>query len=160
MLNAMSDDVELKREFARQLVKLGSPDVAARSMWPNEPQRSMLVAMAWPSDTVVKEAIAEFEAKTDLKKLIPSKEDLLRELWHIGTGERPTDTKDRIAALAKFADVAGFIDKGTAVKVNVGLTNKVMVVPAEQSLEDWERETMAQQEQLIAEANNVVNTKH
>jgi hypothetical protein len=154
-------DYDLKREFATELLRLGSPDVAARHMFPDEPRRSMLVAMAWPTDDVVVEAMSELQAAADPKKpLLPTKENLLRELWYLGTDRSiARDTKDRITALGKFAEVAGMIDKQPANVVNVGLTNKVMVVPAEMSLDDWEKKAVSQQQNLINEAQGDA-TKH
>lgn len=158
----MSDDAALKQEFAAHYVRLGNADAAARLVFPDEPGKSLLVGMAWMNDPDVLAFMAELKATVPPKALIPTKEDLLRELWTIGTDRTINrDTKDRIAALAKFADVAGYIEKsGNGLNLSIGLTNKVMVVPAEQSLDDWEAKAKKQQANLIAEAQPVSNARH
>ena len=146
------DILAMKHRFAVELLKLRDPFRAAMAV-----ESSVAVAIgycqAWPSDPVVREHIDKLiNAKVNV---LPTRDDLSRELWDIGTNTLTrTDVKDRLAALKLYAEVNEFMPKSNAgsVSVNTQAGPRVLVVPQFGSPEEWRTLAMAQQSKLIAEA--------
>src|SRR5690606_38718084 len=87
---------------------------------------------------------------------LPTKAELAREVWRIGTNPR-TSVDERLKALRLYADVRGYIEKyqaGTVINNtnNVLSQNRVMLVKDFGTDEEWELAVEEQQRKLIESA--------
>lgn len=92
---------------------------------------------------------------------LPSKEEFANEILQFARNEKNrqnASAADKEFALRCYrlaADVMGMVDKGggTNIQINNRSTvNKVMILPPDQSLEEWSAQTKKQQSQLIVDA--------
>ena len=91
------------------------------------------------------ELLAEYGAE----HFLPSKADIVRELFKIGTATNH-DANDRVKALQEAAKIMGYIEKPAPVTVNTGdMSNRVMIVRDHGTLDAWEEKALAQQNKLI-----------
>lgn len=144
-----ADELALKHEFAEALLKLpNDPFRAACGVFGNDTVKALEVANRWPFDLVVLQRQAELLDKFGPEEFLPTKTDVARRIWNCG--EAATDTKDKLAAYRLYAELRGFVPKGDAAGVNVTVNNnRVMVVPAFGTDDQWETNAARQQSKLI-----------
>lgn len=147
-----SDDIALKKEYAAALLRWpDDPVKAAQSVVGGDTQRAIQISIRWPRDPVVVAHKEELIEEHGAEAFTLSKAELINKLVTIADGER-VDAKDRIAALAKVAEIRGFIEKpGTKVEIN-NVAPRVMLVRDSGSDDDWERKLAEQQRKLTDDA--------
>jgi hypothetical protein len=153
-------DPERKRKFAGFLrSRPNTPQgrlEAAFLVFPDVTEQGIAAqaAFAWHNDPIVIEELAKAAAETPASDL-PSPEAQARDVYNLAS-DTSLDAKDRLAAHKLYAEMRGFIRKpGEGGTVNVyNDQRRVMLYPTKPvSVDDWEKETEAQQRQLVLAAN-------
>lgn len=147
-------DADLKKEFAAAMLRWpDDPMRAATFVVGADTQRAVQISMRWPRDADViahrKHLLEEYGAEA----FTITKAELIGKLVDIADTAR--DSKDKVAALAKVAEIRGFIEKpGTKIEVN-NVAPRVMVVRDNGTDDEWEKKLAAQQEALTDAAAEV-----
>ena len=156
LANVTDDDI--KRRFAALIFKRADHPAehmaAAQQIFSRRDQTALAlqVATEWPRDPVV---IAELERLSEnvTGDDLTSKADLARKIMQIG--DNPQHSPDeRLKAYKQYAELMGFIQKPeTGSTNNTFIDNRrVMMVPANQSAEEWERDAVDHQISMIEHA--------
>lgn len=146
---------DLKRRFAGYLYSRPDTPVermhAAKLLFPRQDQvfLALQVATDWPDDPVV---IAELDRlkSSGADVGLPTKADIARRLMNIADDK--TLTPDvRLKALDRYAELMAMKPAPGAIGgAGISIDNRrVFVLPAPQSMTDWEKETIGQQAKLI-----------
>lgn len=153
----MSDEIEVKKHFAKMLLKSpGDPFAVALQLFPEDTKKALKVAVQWPADPIVLDFKEELTQDGEELDFLPTKADLARCIWD--TMQRERITADDFAKLGKlYAEVRGFIEKPqTNVQINNNMDHKVIVVKDLGTNDDWEKKAASQQQKLL----NVSTSKH
>lgn len=83
--------------------------------------------------------------------LLPTRDQILKEMYKIGTAGLLVDAKDKLAALKEYATLKGMYQKE---EVADHLPNHIMYVPisGSGSVEDWEKDAIPQQTKVQDDA--------
>ena len=156
---ALDASDETKRAFAVELVRWQNPWLAAMAVYPKDMSSAMIVEQRWPMDVVVQDHIRKLKTEQNVT-VLPTKEDLLRELWKIGKSaeQNPAKIPERLAALRMYAEVSEFMPRGgggAAIQINNTTNNQphVLVVPDHGTPEQWMAKARVQQAKLIEAAH-------
>lgn len=135
-------DKEMKKKYAREIIlnKGDSYRAALKILGTEYPGPALQMTAAWHDDP---EVVAEMERikATEPDLGMPSKEEVLDQLWKIGTSEY-TGHKERIEALKQYATIRGYMKSEEKSTVTVP---SVMVVPGFGNNDDWETIALKQQ---------------
>jgi hypothetical protein len=108
------------------------------------------------SDEVLKlrdEVLAEYGEEA----FLPTKGDAVKLAWKMAQTET-VPVRERVAALALFSELRGFVSKGgTNVTIDnsvKSLTSNVMQVPMPASIDEWQEKAKFQQRQLVENARS------
>jgi hypothetical protein len=139
-----------KERFAAALLRFeGKAFEAAKATFPGDTNRAMLASSKWPDDPEVIEEMARLKAELGDEYFLPTRADLARALWRLSEDEK-VEARERLLAYKTYADVLGFIAKPEAASTtNNNITNKVLIVPASATAEEWESRLIARQAKLI-----------
>lgn len=131
--------------FANPLDKFG----AARRVFANDDEigKAAEIAAKWPNDEFVIAELARLRELNDSEAALPSKADLARMAWDMGSN-KAAEYEDRIKALKLYADIRGFIEKPDNTPKDIGALPSVMVVREYASEADWEAKMQQQQDDL------------
>lgn len=138
-----------KRQFAAALIRLGNPYKASQEVFRDNFIKACSAAEAWPADPEVQAFLEELrQTVPDECALLPSKAEVARQLWDIGTDD-DNDGKTKVAALKVYSEIQGYLKKEVSpVKIE---STGVMVVRDHGSAEDWEKSLAAQQAALAGQ---------
>lgn len=154
MSTPLSDEQELKKQFARELLKTPTePFKVASRLFGDDTGRALQVSHRWPHDPeVIGYMQTAIEDMGDLH-FLPSKAEAARAAWELSQDQK-LDTDNRLKALRLYADIRGYIERQGGITVNQNniTQNKVMVVKDHGSNSDWENAAAAQQAKLISDA--------
>lgn len=169
--NCLTDEVEAAfiREFPRS--PLDAFSVAERALvgskWENETGAALNIKRYFDETAALRVAcLAHCEAINASAEGLPSKEQFAYEILQFARNEKNktnasnADKEFALRCYRLYAEVASMIDKPapngpTNIQINNKFeTNKVMILPPEQSLEDWTEETAKQQRKLISAATD------
>jgi hypothetical protein len=149
---------EQKEAFA--LALLNNPDDAFKAaciVFGNDTSAALKASTFWVNDAQVIEYQDKLIAEHGEETFLPSKHEASRVAWRMATDET-RGTKDRVAALALFSELQGYITKGAKVSIdnsdNRQVNNNVMQVPMPASFEQWQENARRQQAQLIENARS------
>lgn len=108
------DETQLKAAFAAFLLESATAFEAALKLFPSESQRgeACRVAFAWPNDPAVIVEIERLKADGYKNKNIPTKEQVIEQLWKLVQDEK-TSAKDRGTNARIIAEMLNYIDKGS-----------------------------------------------
>jgi hypothetical protein len=137
-----------KARFAEALLRM--PDNAfgaAITVFGSDTMRALEASQKWPIDLYVLQVQADLLADKGEDEYLPSKAELARRIWSVGTGA--TDNKDKLAAFKLYAEVRSFIVKAEIVNNNTVNNNRVMVLKRLRIERDWEKAASRQQSKLI-----------
>lgn len=155
---ALDASDETKRTFAVELVRWQNPWLAAMAVYPKDMASAMIAEQRWPMDIVVQDHIRKLKSEQNVT-VLPTKEDLLRELWKIGKSAEQNTAKipERLAALRMYAEVSEFMPRGGGAAIQINNTNNnqphVLVVPDHGSPDEWMAKARKQQTVLIEAAH-------
>lgn len=145
---------ELKLQFADGILRNPeNPWDVAKSLTEDN-SLALKMTQLWVKDPLViseKERLLNERGKT---AFLPDKDDFAREVITEGRKVRDPDTKHKYLRL--YADTRGFIEKPTTnINTNVqNVTNRVMMVPASSTDEEWANKLKNQQQRLAQEAKS------
>lgn len=156
MTTATENEDELKKDFAAALLRWPDDPVrAAKTVVGEDVQRAVKMSIQWIRDPLVvahKKALLE---EHGAEAFTITKAELINKLSEIADEAR--DSKDKVAALAKIAEIRGFIEKpGTKVEIN-NAPQRVMIVRDTGDDAAWEAKLAEQQRKLTDDA---AETKH
>lgn len=156
-MNVTEKELEqLKRQFVVWWIKFpNEPYKAACIVFPDPKEMGtrLTVAHDWPNDAQVLMYRNELLNGEQAEKLLPSKHELMADLYEIA--KRSHDDDAKIKAINAIAQLAGHI-KAPGVQINnnnrIGnnSANTVMLVPDYGSDDDWQEALIQQQQKLIA----------
>lgn len=149
---------EVKRRFAALIYT--RPDTpaarmeAARQIYPEQSQTAaaLVIASEWPSDPVVVAELARL-GKDDEQEL-PTAEKVARDVYNLAT-DNTKSMADRLKAYETYAKIRGLIKPagGPTINNNVNVDQRrAFILPADQTVEEWEAEAIEQQAALVAHA--------
>lgn len=148
-------DNDTKLKFAMNLYLCGSAYDAAISMFPNEVGVALSAAVNLPEDTVVIKELDRLKKTGATLDLLPNESVVLKKLWD--KLQQPCiEDKDFISGVKLYSEIRGYIKKNPEIVVNNQPKQKVLVIPASKSIEEWEEKAMKQQKDLT----DVARTKH
>lgn len=143
-----------KLAFARAwLLEPADPFKAACGIFGTDTAKALRAATFWINDPLVLDEKDRLLDEEGEDAFLPSKTDALQAIWELSkVGEH----KDRILALKLYAEVRGYMPKAApAVAVqNNTINHRVMEVHNHGTNADWEKQLLAQQRQLISDANS------
>ncbi len=151
-------DDGIRRLYAVELLKHRDPWQAALATFPGDIDAAIEASRFYPNDPVVvahMKTVREAKAGGDV---LPTKDDLARELWKTARVEG-VKIPEKLAALRLYAEVMEYTAKsssGATVQVNA-TTPHVLMVPQYGTPEEWEEKTKYQQRKLIEQAHGVVS---
>lgn len=149
---------ERKREFARLIYVRPDTNVerlnAARQIYPLQSQVgfALQIANEWRFDPVVVAELDRLGAGTEQQ--LPDEDKIARDIYNLAN-DPDKSTDDRLKAYKLYAEVRGFIQKpGTTINNNnIADNRRVMVMPMQVGLDQFEAIAEAQQTKLIVDAN-------
>lgn len=138
------------KRYAYEMLKNPNDSLGcARRAFVNDDISAAQVADWWPTNPYVLEFRAQLLAEFGEDHFLPTRADIARELFSIGTSAA-CEAKDRINALDKLAHLLNYVEKPSSVTVNTGETNnRVMLVRDHGTDHDWEKRAKEQQAKLI-----------
>lgn len=140
------NESSLKRRFAKLVVEHGDPFIAADMMYPSNVNRRLYVAMKWPEDPIVIEAMSS--ELDDIDNNV-GKAKFARFLW--GRLEHCEDAYVKpIGEL--YSKLMGFTSDGD--NIDNRRTFNVMVMPSEKTESEFAKGCLAQQRNLLIESSN------
>lgn len=151
-------ELEQKEQFA--LAWLRIPDdafEAALLVFGMDTGAALKASALWVKDSDVLRIRDELLAEYGEEAFLPSKGDVARLAWQMANDKFSGTVKERVAALALYAELQGHIVKGgTNVNIDqsVKQTNNVLQVPMPASVEEWQQKASAQQRQLVENARS------
>lgn len=152
MIHHQLSDENKKRQYAQLFEKLGDRFKAAFQLFPNDTKLAIQVANEWPQDQIVVDFQNEKLLTRDTTDNLPTKADLARKVWD-RMNEPLTSDEDFVKMAKTYAEVMGYIEKpGTQVTLNQQRIYNVLRVPAQKSVDDFEKMALSQQRQLAEDA--------
>lgn len=147
------DLAQYKKDFAYHFLR--DPQnafKAALKVFPTDRQTALRAAAEWPNDNEVIVLQNEFLEQHGEEAFLPTRVDFLAELWKNFKSDK-VEMADKIKIADIYAKARGFYPEKVQVQTNetVNITNKVMVVRASGSDEEWERRLQQQQNALLHE---------
>lgn len=143
-----TDELEKKKLFAAELMRLEDPFKAAFAVFPDSGV-AMQMARPWEKDPFVLAECDRLSQGKEAKSFLPSKEKQARDVYAIAC-DITKITEDRLKAHRLYAELMSYIEKPSAgASVNI-LNQGVMVVKEAATDADWERKAIEQQRRLIA----------
>lgn len=125
----MNEEQELKAAFAALLLEHEEPFKAALIQFPTEKfaaQKALRVAMEWPKDPFVIEALKKLKESNAALAFLPDEAKYAKEVWE--TAQSAFEHKDRIAALKLYGEIRGYIKNNSKIDANIKTSNIVQVV--------------------------------
>lgn len=151
----MADEIELKKRFARQILRGATPWDAICLVIPDYDERAserFTLSRDWAIDEEVhalKKQILEEDGDDALG--LPTREELIKDLW---ADIQQATGKDKAALAKVYADVRGWTQKPTDLPTNqTNITHNVMVVKDHGSDEAWQLNAIEQQRKLVNSGN-------
>ncbi len=147
-MKMLIDNSQEKQAFAEALLRCpGNPYQAAMSIC-NSSQRAVQIAEEWLHDPEVAEYKKELIEKYGEEYFLPTKAEMIHKIYARGIAAARDD--DFFKGMKLIAEMRGMIEKpGVTVNNNV-TTNKVMVIPSNNSDEEWEQRLVEQQKKLTS----------
>lgn len=144
---------EQKKRFALELLKTPrDPYSAAVLVFGDDTASAIVASVRWPTDPEVIGFQEDIKDEHGEMSVLPDKAMTAREIWNLAT--ETANVEDRLKALRLYAELRNFIERPNANAVTVNNnTQKVLVVNSHGSEENWERELIEQQRNLITDAN-------
>lgn len=143
----MSNLTKIKRLFAEAwLREPKNPFAAAMSICGGDASVAMQMSQAFVHDAEVSKLKTELIAQRGEEAFLPSKAEMFGEVWHRAKESQRDDDFVKLAKLA--ADIRGFLNKEVANQTNI-VNNRVLVLPAPKSEDDWEKGCIEQQQALV-----------
>lgn len=144
-------ELEEKAAYAALLLRYPKdPFKAALELHPSNTNRALFVANYYPIDPDVLRIKKDLLAKNGKGAYMPDKHDLAEVLWSRIESNRISN--EDLAKLGKlYADINGFIEKpSNNVNINTNVDNRVvMVIPHMGTGDEWERNALEQQRNLV-----------
>jgi len=146
-------ELELKKAFAKLLLKISDPFKAALELFPDNTNKALRVAHEWPQDPDVKAATEDLLYTDEALDLLPTKAELAKSIWDkMHSPQLYTDDFTKLGKL--YAEVRGFIEKpSTTIKNEVSVAPSVMIVKESSSDTEWESKLKRQQIELLKTSN-------
>jgi hypothetical protein len=145
------ETLELKKKFARELLRSNDPMKAAQVVLSSMGQ-VLIAAAQWPNDENVKKEIERIKREEGLKDFLPTKEDFAFLLWDRMKKCRDDGDFSKIATV--YANTMGYVEKGqTNINNNIlSNSNKVMIVKDHGNDKTWSSNLIEQQRSLVNDA--------
>lgn len=143
-----------KRDFAYSWLMYGQDaQVAARDVAGSDINAFLKIAAKWPTDPEVQRHRKELLALHGEEHFLPSKAEIAKKL--LDDLETIRDPELRLKFIKLYAELLGYLQKDT-ININNNITqNKVMLVPASQSDEEWQNRLVQQQERLLIDCEAI-----
>ena len=158
MTQLVPADAEKKRAFAFKLLQNPTkPIEAAKAVFPGDMATACTVSVAWVNDPEIIELQQKLLEEYGEEHFLPSKADVGRELYKIGT-QYAADNKDKIKALETFSRLMGYLgESSTNINNFMSTSNRVMMVPENQTIDSWAHKAKDNQASLIEKTQNAAN---
>lgn len=144
---------ELKLEFAALwAAKQHSRRIGYHLFPGNDNVQRAWAAQNWYTDPTVIDEMERLQlSDSSVGSLLPSKEEVALEVLNLARQSRALEPDEAIKAYKLYAEIAGLIDRGTNLNID-NRTQQIFVVPAEQTIEEFEGEFREQQVRLLEDA--------
>lgn len=143
---------KLKQQYALALLKTPNDTYAAARTIEAHPGKASWITINWTYDEEVLAIQGQAQKEFGPSAVLPSQDEfaviLLKDAQSI------KDDETRLKYYKLFADVRGYITKEGSNVTNNNLTvNKVMAYPITGNVDAWEKHAIAQQDNLLKQAN-------
>lgn len=149
----MSNELDQKRAFAKELLKGSNPFEAAKSIFGEDIQTALVKARDWHSDPIVlaeKNRLTESGEHTEQV----TKEEYLMKLYK-EVEELKNRPEVKLGIMRLIAEVSGFLVKAeNASTTNNVIQNNIMVVKDNGDDAEWRKKIAMQQRRLLDASQN------